>query len=538
MINREQRGLLPWLFKGVIILLFLILFGRLVETQVIKGAYFLDLAEGNRIRRVSIAAKRGEIHARGGEILVDSREVKKKLVFTPEKGFTESDMSDSAPGQEIDEWQRDYTIGAKMAHLSGYLGAVGESEVGKVNPDCPDKGVYKSDSQVGRSGLEQQYECKLSGIPGEMLFEVDSRGRLVRELGTRPAKDGENIVTNIDFGLQEKVAEVMNGKPGAVVATDVKGEILALYSSPSFDPNLFVTKSDPNKITELFQNKDKPFFNRVIGGLFHPGSVYKPVVAIAALEDGAIDRNYTYDDTGQILVQTGQGDFSYKNWYFTQYGRTEGTINLSKALSRSTDTFFYKVGEILGVNKLVTWSNKFGLGAQTGIDLPGELAGLVPSPEWKKETKGENWFLGNTYHMSIGQGDLALTPLAVNMATVGVLTGEKCSPKIVGESTCSDIGILKKNLDFVKEGMMGACSEGGTANVFFDFMPRVACKTGTAQTGVNDKTHAWFTVIAPAESAETESNQIILTVLVEEGGEGSQVAAPLAKDILSYWFNK
>jgi penicillin-binding protein 2 len=549
MVQTERKGLLPWIFKGVLLIGFLILLARLLETQVIKGAYFSDLAEGNRIRRVPITPERGEIHARGGEILVGNEEVKKKLIFSPEKGFVKEDINEPGEGVEISEWQRLYKVGSTMAHVSGYLGEVDESEVGKVNPDCPNKGIYKTKSLVGRSGLEQKFECTLSGVEGEMLFEVDSRGRLVRTLGVKPPQKGENVITNIDTGLQQKAATLMDGKRGVIVATDAKGEILALYSSPSFDPNIFVGSGDSKKISALFQDKEKPFFNRAIGGLFHPGSIFKPIVAAAALEEGVIDRHFIYDDTGRIIVKTGQGDFSYSNWFFTQYGGVEGNINLSKALARSTDTFFYKVGEMLGVNRLVTWAERFGLGEKTGIDLPGEVAGLVPSPEWKKRVKGENWFLGNTYHMSIGQGDLALTPLAMNMATSAIFTGKLCTPKLVGESSCKELNIKKENSDFIKEGMIAACSEGGTASAFFDWNAKepddkkVACKTGTAETGVNDKSHAWFSVVAPASpsdaaSSNKDSNRISLTVLVEEGGEGSQVAAPIAREILNYWFKK
>ena len=197
-----------------------------------------------------------------------------------------------------------------------------------------------------------------------------------------------------------------------------------------------------------------------------------------------------------------------------------------------------------GINGLDKWANKFGLADPTGIDLPGEVAGLVPSPEWKEKVKGEQWFLGNTYHMSIGQGDIALTPIALNQAIASIANGGLfCQPSILAsqdsksDEKCREIGIEKENIDLVKAGMSGACSTGGTGFTFFDFEqtnPRhikVACKTGTAETGVNDKSHAWFTVFAPINSPE-----IVATVLVEEGGEGSSVAGPIARAIFDYYF--
>ncbi|OGM05724.1 hypothetical protein A2125_01045 [Candidatus Woesebacteria bacterium GWB1_43_5] len=531
----DSKGIVAWFFRGILILGITVLLGRLAELQVIKGGYYRELAEGNRIRRVAIAAERGEIHARGGEVLAGSSKVLKKLKFNKESGFETRDVDeDGESGDVIASFSREYKLGKALAHVGGYLGEANEAEVEKINPGCADKGVVAGGSLVGRGGLEEQYECALSGRSGEELFEVDSAGHLVRRLGTRPAQKGENLITNIDFGLQERAAALMEGKRGTVVVTDINGEILALFSSPSYDPNLFI-RGDFKEITKLFNDNSKPFFNRAVSGIYHPGSVFKPIVAVAALEEKEIDENFVYEDRGQIVVRTSQGDFSYSNWYFTQYGGVEGAITLKRAIARSTDTFFYKVGEMLGPDKIAEWAKKFGLGEKTGIDIPGEVAGLIPTPQWKKEVKGENWFLGNTYHFSIGQGDLGISPISINMATAAIASGKLCKPAIVGESECKSLDVDRQHLQLVKKGMTDACSEGGTASIFFDFLPKVACKTGTAETGANNKTHAWFTLIAPAES--DNANQIVMTVLVEEGGEGSVVAAPIAKDLLTYWLS-
>jgi penicillin-binding protein 2 len=535
------------IFRVILVVGFAILATRLAELTVIKGAYFQELAEGNRIRRVPIEASRGEIHARGGELLVNSVKEVGKLKFDRDVGFeiVEEPGVDESTEDAYVSWIRKYYLGEKLGHVTGYIGEVNEEEVNRVDPKCPEKGVRSIHTLIGKTGLEETYQCKLAGADGEELFEVDAKGELIRRLGRREAVPGENIVTNIDFGLQEKVYEAMHGKAGVVIATDPEGEVLALYSSPSFDPNVFI-EGDNSKIAELLKDAAKPFFDRAIAGLYHPGSVFKPFVAIAALTEGVIDEEFRYEDTGRVVVKTDVGDFSYANWYFTQYGGVEGSIGLVKALARSTDTFFYKIGEFLGVEKIALWAKRFGLQGPTGIDLPGEAQGLVPSPEWKREVKGESWFLGNTYHMSIGQGDLAVTPLSINAATASLVSGKYCPPRVVGKAPCRDMDVDERDLETVLKGMKAVCSEGGTASVFFDWrkddLGEVACKTGTAETGINDKTHAWFSVIAPVglESSQkgSEEDQIIMTVLVEEGGEGSQVAAPIARELLDYWFNR
>lgn len=519
-----RQSWLAWFLRGVLILGFLILIGRLIELQIIKGKYFKALAEGNRIRRLPIAAPRGQILARGGEVLVGNKEVKKRVVFNPEKGFQKlDDISNALEEELISEPIRNYKLGASLAHVTGYLGEVNETEVGKVSPECLEKGPKRIGALTGRTGLEEFYECQLSGIDGEELVEVDSLGKRIRTLGKKEPVAGQDLRTNIDFNLQEKVANAMEGKKGAIVVTDTKGEVLALYSSPSFDPD---------QVQTVLENKDLPLFNRTISGSFAPGSVYKPIVAVAALEEGEIDENFIYEDTGQIEIKTPYGDFTYSNWYFNQYGGTEGKINLVRAIARSTDTFFYKIGEFVGVDSLAEWSYKFNLGRKTEVDLPGEIEGLMPTPEWKEKVKGESWFLGNTYHLAIGQADLALTPLSVNTAISVIASGgELCLPKIGQTPECSSLGLDRKNLNLVREGMVGACSPEGTGYTFFDFEPQVACKTGTAETNEEGKTHAWFSVFGPADEPE-----LVLTVLVEKGGEGSRVAAPIAREIFDYWF--
>lgn len=538
LVSAKKQAWLSWFLRGILIFGFFILLGRLFELQLIKGDYFRALSDGNRVRKITIPAKRGRILSRDGEVLVGNLEVKKKIVLNPDKGYQTEIASEDTPEDEvIIEWVRDYKVGEILGHVSGYLGNVNEDEIGRVDPLCPEKGPRNGKSFLGRGGLEEEYNCILSGVDGEELIEVDTTGKKIRTIGRREPVPGVDIHTTISLPIQKEAYKRINGVKGSIIVSTPAGEILALVSSPGFDPNNFIRPENSAKVTESLNNKDLPLFNRAIGGLFHPGSVFKPVVAIAALEEKRIDQGFIYNDTGSITVN----NFSYSNWFFTQYGGTEGAIELTRALARSTDTFFYKIGEMIGVNKLVEWTEKFGFSRETGIDIPGELAGLVPSPKWKLQVRGEPWFLGNTYHFSIGQGDLAVTPLSINQSIAIIANnGTLCRPHIVKDasvklfdSDCKNLNIEKKNIDLVWEGMKKACEEGGTAYTFFDFSPKIACKTGTAEINEDGKTHAWFTLFGPID--QTALPEIVMTVLIEEGGEGSKVAGPVARDIMNFW---
>lgn len=486
---KSEQSWFSWFLRGILILGLLILIGRLFDLQIIKGDFYRNLSEGNRIDRIKIKAERGKILARGGEVLE----------------------------------------GPDFSHVTGYLSETNELEVGKIDSKCIEKGPYKLGQIVGRGGLLEEYNCILSGIDGEELVEVNSVNEKIRDIGTKKAIAGRDVKTNIDFNLQKTIAREMAGKTGSVVATDKNGEVLALFSSPSFDPT---------DISKSLNDPELPLFNRAIGGLYHPGSIFKPLVTIAALEDKKIDKDFRYTDTGVVTVESQYGNYSYSNWYFTQYGGKEGEIDLTKALARSTDTFFYKIGEAVGINSLVDWMKKFGLTKLTNIDVGGELLSLVPSPDWKEKVKKEKWFLGNTYHFSIGQGDLALTAVGIHRADLAVINGGKlCDLKIVGETNCVNLKLKTENINLVKDGMKKACATGGTGFTFFDFAEKhngleVGCKTGTAETNEDDKTHAWFTVFAPLDNPE-----IHLTVMVEKSGEGSKVAGPIARSVFNEYFD-
>jgi penicillin-binding protein 2 len=376
---------------------------------------------------------------------------------------------------------------------------------------------------------------------------------------------------------------LVRGKKGAIVVSTPDGKILSLVSSPSFNPEVFIkaiectdlVKKDEecvrntNKLKDILSSSDQPLFNRAIAGLYPPGSTFKIVTSVAALEVGVINKDTKVEDTGQIEI----GPYTYANWYFTQYGKKEGFLDLVKAIKRSNDIFFYKTGEWLGITKLSSWAREFGLGRKTGIILSGEEGGLVPDASWKKEVKKESWYLGDTYITSIGQGDLQTTPLQINqMASVIANNGLWCKPLIVDKffseevfdevyfkPECRELPILQETIELVREGMREACEVGGTGWPLFKFQVAndklkiddknffiapestrsaekrvripVACKTGTAETYEGEEPHAWFTVFAPVYDPE-----IVVTVLLEKAGEGSYEAAPVAYEILKEWF--
>jgi penicillin-binding protein 2 len=366
---------------------------------------------------------------------------------------------------------------------------------------------------------------------------------------------------------------------GAVVISDPRtGEILSMVSTPSFDPNSF-TKNDEETIFAFLNDTVKmPMMNRAIAGIYPPGSTFKIITTTAGLEEGKITAQTKIEDVGSFSI----GEFSFPNWYFIQYGKKEGMLDVIGAIRRSNDIFFYKTAEMLGIENLERWMKKFNLGIPLGIDIPGEGRGIVPSDAWKKENFGEGWYLGDTYHLGIGQGYLLVTPIQVDAWTGVIANGGKlCKPHLkqiqnskikmpkdpekipsefngASKGECKDLALKKETIDVIKEGMKEACSLGGTGWPLFDFKVKtdstsvkdridgknfidskegwvkipVACKTGTAEFGDSQKrTHAWFTTFAPVENPE-----IAITILVEKGGEGSNVAAPVAKKILEYYF--
>ena len=531
-----------YIFLGLLTIGFLLLVGKLFELQVVFGSKNRALAEGNRIKKEVIPAPRGIIYDRYGKELVRNVPIYRLRVeegCEDEEGCFKVISRDEALNLEaqgkLDDLRidigRDYLYREALAHILGYLGEATKEEV--------ELGKYQIGDLVGRMGIEEKYDRLLRGQDGGLIYEVDAYGNKIREIGRFEPISGNDLHLLIDAELSKKAYESLAGKPGAVVVSKVENnEILVLVSSPSFDPNLLSKtengdEKSQEKIKELFENPLKPFFNRAITGVYPPGSTFKIVTATAGIEEGKVDENTIYNDTGQIQI----GEYVYRNWYFTQYGKTEGEIDIVMAIKRSTDTFFYKVGEWVGATRLAEWAYAFGLGKKTGIKLPGEVAGFVPTPKEKQRLKGERWFLGNTYHFAIGQGDMLTTPLQVNNLTSVIANdGELCSPSLLEDEgvNCQSLRLKDLSLRLVKEGMKEVCSPKGTAFPFFEFKPQVACKTGTAEFGDPEgKTHAWITAFAPFDKPD-----IVATALIEKGGEGSYIAAPVVKEIMNYYFNE
>ena len=552
------------------VVFFILLIIKIFSLQIIEGSRYRSLSNSNRIRTVVIHAPRGVIFDRNNEPLVFNIPGFRKIEKGKARLLSQNEALSAIANGEKDldfDSLRKYPYGEIFAHVLGYIGEISEDEL----KDNRFSG-YKGGDFVGKNGVEQYYEDTLRGIDGKQLVEVQSNGKVVRKLGQTDPVSGRNITLNLDAKLQKTAFEAIKeiGR-GAVVVSTPKGEILTLLSKPSFDPNLFtlppklIASGSSQKLTDiLFDEKGKPLLDRAISGTYPPGSTFKLVVAASGLENKIIDEHYEVVDNGFISV----GAFTFSNWYFTGYGKTEGPVNVVKAIRRSTDTFFYKLAELVGVDKISDMAEKFGLGKKLGIDLSGEKNGIVPTPPWKEKEIHEPWYLGDTYHYGIGQGYLLTTPLQVNGWTQAIANGGTLyrphllkdeNSKILNKNFLSD-----KTVSLIREGMIGSCSTGGVAWPLFEFKVKnpklkidgknflstpesttsasfadfrkvtVACKTGTAQHGGETTLpHAWITLFAPAYNP-----QIVVTVLAEESGEGSNIAAPIAKKILEEWFSR
>jgi penicillin-binding protein 2 len=330
---------------------------------------------------------------------------------------------------------------------------------------------------------------------------------------------------------------------GSVVAINPQnGEVLAMVSIPTYNNNLFAKGISNDDYQKLINDSGKPLFNRAVSGTYPSGSTIKPFMASAGLQESVITTNTTINDSGEIAV----GNYVYHDW------KAHGLVSVSKAIAESCDVFFYAVGggwdkiKGLGVAKIDDYLTKFGFGGKLGIDIPGEAGGLVPSPKWKEQAKNESWYLGDTYHMSIGQGDFLVTPLQLANATAAIANGgQVLKPYIVKEIKDNNGTVVKitektvlnqnfissDNIEAVRSGMRLAVTSG-TARQFNDLPVAIAAKTGTAQFGDSDKTHAWMTAFGPYNDPK-----IAVAVLIEGGGEGYAAAGPVTKDILNWYFS-
>jgi len=524
-----------FIYIVVIFLFLIILFLRLFQLTIVKGSYYRALSEQNRIREIVIEAPRGEIVDRKGFIIAQnlSPDINQKI----EPGLLNNN-------QKIIS-RRIYQNPEALAPLIGYR------QIADVNDLKNDTCQYKLQlgSRTGKKGIEKLFDCQLRGQTGKKLVEVDAQGQYLKTIDVVPPASGNKIQLALDFKLQKKSYELVKnlsagrqGVKAAVVITNPKtGEILTSVSSPSFNSQDFEDNLS-NNIQNYLTNKENPLFNRVTEATYPPGSLFKLVIATAGLEEKAIDEKTEIEDKGSIKA----GAATFGNWYYLQYGKVEGMVDIVKAIRRSNDIFFYKVGEKTGVEKIKKWSDIFGLGKHTEVGLD-EAEGIIPSTFWKKEVLKENWYLGDTYNLSIGQGYVGTTPLQMTLITdVFANGGYLCKPQLLKiqnskleTQNCSKLPISDKTILLIREGMRQACSTGGTGWPLFDFTVKktkiqTACKTGTAEShAASGIPHAWITAFAPYENPE-----IAVTVLIEEGGQGSDVAGPIAKEILKAYFER
>lgn len=587
-----------FVFFFLIIACLLILFLRSGHLQVIKGEYYQNLAQGNRLRIYSMPAPRGIIYDRFQRPLVynvpsfnlvvnlndfsdNSIEIQKKILskiaeiigqsekdleskikeaygqvgqFTLVKKIERSDaliletMVGDWPGLRLEKnAQRQYVHSYYLTHVLGYTG--------QVNPDDLKKhSDYSLNDQIGKDGLEYFYEDLLRGKPGQEQIEVNSFGQTQSLLAAKPAQPGESLVLHIDQALQEKLYQSLeelglkgsNKKAAAVAIDPANGGILALVSLPSFDNNLFAQGISQIDLSALEDDPNEPFLNRVLAGEYPSGSIIKPLIAAAALEEEIVTPYQTINCQGGISIVNKydpQIVYNFPDW------KAHGTTDMIKAIAQSCNVYFYTIGggygqiKGLAVDGIKKYLQYFGLGQASYIDLPHERIGLIPDEEWKKEVKpNEEWYLGDTYHLAIGQGDILVTPLqmasaAASIANGGVLYQPQVVDKIIGgrdipAEVVRENFIQPENIGIVQEGMRQAVLTGSAA-ALSNLSVKAAGKTGTAQFGTEGETHAWFIGYAPYDQP-----QIVLAILVEGGGQGHEAAVPVAKEVFKWYFRE
>ncbi len=580
-------------FWWVIIGFLAISSARIFYLNIVKGSHYQEIARGNSIRSIAIKAPRGKIFDQKGALLVNNvpamdavaipadwpgdenqrkANVKKiadifkisedeilvkmkdsnKRSFQPfllkenisqEEMLVFAERSDEFSGVVIEKTAvREYVDSSIFSHLLGYVGKIEQKELSEY-PN------YSLTDYVGKQGIEKTYEKYLRGSSGAMQVEVDSLGNVKKERGIIVPRAGDNLVLNIDARLQKKIHDTIfemleknQTKTAAAAVIDPRdGAVKALVSLPSFDNNSFVKKISREDYLKIIQDPDKPLFNRAVAGEYPPGSVLKPLIAAAALSEGIVSSSTSIDCHGGINV----GEYRFGDW------KTHGIVDIKKAIAESCNVFFYAAGggwsgiRGLGIDRIKKYANEFGLGAKSGIDLPGETAGFIPDEEWKMKKFNEKWFVGDSYHASIGQGYVAATPVQIANYIAAIANGGTLfEPRIVNQIRKENGEVVSTQSKKIKEGLMPSevarvVREGmreavisGSARFLNDLPVKTAGKTGTAQFGSEGKTHAWFVSFAPYDDPE-----IALAILVEGGGEGSSSAVPVAKKIYQWYFS-
>jgi len=601
--EKRRRWLIITLLLG-----FSLIFGRILYLQIWQGYHYRDLAENNRARTRSIPAERGIIFDRQGKPLVENvpsfllsivpqdlpsaknEPVKRKQVINQIadlSGVPKENIDDllerykdysyesltikenldydtalnlyiknaNLPGLLIEKsTKRHYLIGDELnqidsvlslSHIIGYLGKLNDGELEEKKP----QGYFLND-YIGKTGLEKNYETQLHGQNGKRRIEMDAGGHEQMVLSEETPQLGKNLYLSLDLEMQKKLEKIMrnyllrngNKRAAGIVMDPRDGSVLAMVSLPTFDANKFSNGINQVDFNVYNSNPDHPLFNRAISGVYPSGSTIKMIVSAAALEEKVITATTAFLSAGGLQVNK----WFFRDWLVGGHGLT----NVRKAIAWSVNTFFYYIGGGyanfvgLGVDRLTKYMRLFNLGQKTGIDLPGEGTGFVPSKEWKKQTKGEDWYVGDTYNLSIGQGDLLVTPLQVALWTSAVANGgilyqphlankfydpntkkeEMVKPRILNQNFISAY-----NMSIVKEGM-GDCVRVGGCQAMKSLSFTTGGKTGTAQWSAKKDNQAWYTAFAPFGTP-----QIVVTVLVEEGREGYVASMPIVREFLAWW---
>ncbi len=580
-------------------LAFFLIFISLWYLQVIRGSEFRRLSENNRIRILGNPADRGMLLDRKKSVLAHNRpsfevflvpedvkvnpevltkvgemldmgqdeienkmqSLKRRPAFKPIKIKSDIDWNGLAllefnrvhlPGLVVDVMpRRTYNYGNLASHLIGYLGEVDENEL-KQSKNLP----YRMGDLIGKYGVEYRWETDLKGVDGGRQIEVDALGREVKPLRSVEPSPGNNLILTIDLDLQKVAEEAYQDKSGALIAMDPRnGRILAMVSKPSFDPNLFARNILPEEWKSLVEDPRHPLQNKGIQGQYPPGSVFKIVTAIAGLESGIITPNTQMTCTGSYPY----GNRDFRCWKEGGHG----TISLHRAIVESCDIYFYQMGLKIGVDLIAQCANEFGLGKTTGIFLPHEKPGIVPSTSWKKKHSGVPWYSGETLSLAVGQGYVNATPLQLLALISAVANGGKLYlPQVVEKVENVYGNVLKEyppvekrrvnisedSLHIIQEALTGVVNDPhGTGWVCAFKDVKVAGKTGTAQVvtmpqnfrqGDMDRMplkfrdHAWFVAYAPVEDP-----RISIVVLVEHGGFGAAAAAPIAKKVIEKYLS-
>lgn len=586
----------------IVLTAFSLLAIRFYFLQIYRYDHYQTLAENNRISIVPITPNRGLISDRNGVILAHNF-FAYTLEITPSKvknlGATITDIAQLVevspsdlkrfnklkseghnfesiplrthlneieaakfavnryryPGVELkSRLFRHYPLGKQGAHMVGYIGRINDKDLIKLAA----KDVlsnYKGTDHIGKSGVEEYYEAQLHGTTGFQQVEIDADGKAVRILSSKAPTSGSNLILSTDSKLQEIAETAFGERRGSLVAIKPStGEVLAFVSMPTFDSNLFVGGIDVENWKLLNESLDKPLINRPIRGVYPPGSTFKPFAALAGLENGKRKPPFSISDAGYFMLP--RSGHRYRDWKPGGHGN----VDMRRAITISCDTFFYGLAMELGIERLSSFVRHFGFGQKSGVDIAGEVGGLMPTPEWKMRRFKQPWYMGETVIVGIGQGYTLATPMQLAQATAILANkGVAMRPRLVAAITDAKTGISQAtqtvisdkipldeaNLEIVKLGMIDVTLPGGTAaSVGANAGYSIAAKTGTAQVigmkqnekynanliAERHRDHALFIAYAPADDPK-----IALAVIVENGGHGGSAAGPIARKVMDYY---